>query len=193
MSAARDRWLDEGLRVLAEDGEVGVRIDRIAARLSLSKGSFHHHFRGADDYKRQLLEHFERGRLDTLRDAISGMVDVADARTVLASLTALVGNGDALYDPSLDLAVRAWSTWDEEAREVQSRVDAEVVAALQGVWRGAVATDEEARTAAMLPYLLAVGATMVVPAVGAEELRRMYELLLPLVPGAESSAPDIHL
>ena len=34
----------------------------------------------------------------------------------------------------------------------------------------------------MLPYLLAVGATVVTPPVGPEELRRLFELLLPLIP-----------
>jgi AcrR family transcriptional regulator len=187
MSDTRDRWLDEGLRILSEEGAAGVRIDRIAARLGLSKGSFHHHFRGATGYKLDLLAHFERQSVGALENAISGMGDVADARAVLAGLTALVRPGEAgIYHPNLDVAVRAWSTWDPDVREVQARIDSAAIAALQGVWKRAVADDDEARTAAMLPYLLAVGASVVVPSVSADELRRMYEMLLPLVPGADT-------
>jgi AcrR family transcriptional regulator len=184
MSETRDRWLDEGLRILAEEGASGVRIDRIAARLALSKGSFHHHFRGANGYKKDLLEYFERRSVGALESAIAGMVDVADARAVLIMLTALVSSGSAgIYHPNLEVAVRAWSTWDQEVREVQARIDAAMVAALQAVWSRAVVDEDAARTAALLPYLLAVGASVVVPPVDADQLRKMYEMLLPLVPG----------
>ena len=40
----------------------------------------------------------------------------------------------------------------------------------------------QGRLSALLPYLLAVGAAVVVPPVAADDLRRLYEMLLPLVP-----------
>ncbi|MFF5114941.1 hypothetical protein [Streptosporangium sp. NPDC000509] len=61
---------------------------------------------------------------------------------------------------------------------------------MQRVWRPHVATDAEARRAALLPYLLAVGATVLVPPVGAEELRGVVEMLLPLVPEESTTAAD---
>ena len=183
MSEARDRWLDEGLRVLAEDGPGGLRIDRIAARLGLSKGSFHHHFNGAEGYKRDLLEHFERLSIDLLDRAITEADQAGDARAILGRLTELIEpRSTGLYRPELDVAVRAWSISDPAVRSVQARIDQTRLAALQRVWRPHVRTDAEARAAAMLPYLLAVGATVVTPPVGPEELRRLFELLLPLIP-----------
>jgi hypothetical protein len=41
--------------------------------------------------------------------------------------------------------------------------------------------DDAARVAAVLPYLIAVGAATIVPALAADELQRVYEMLLPLV------------
>ena len=55
--------------MLAAEGAAGVRIDRIAARLGLSKGSFHHHFAGADGYKRDLLAHYEALSVDAVESA----------------------------------------------------------------------------------------------------------------------------
>ncbi|MEU6742285.1 TetR family transcriptional regulator [Streptosporangium sandarakinum] len=189
MSTARDRWLDEGLKVLAEEGAAGIRIDRIAARLNLSKGSFHHHFAGADGYKKELLAHFERLSVEALEDAISEVGESAGPRTVLARLTKLVGSDDTgLYRPEVETALRAWATWDADVRAVQTRLDEARLAALQRVWRPAAADDEEARTAALLPYLLAVGATVVFPPVGPDRLRDLYELLLPLVPDGPGEA-----
>ncbi|MFC5834433.1 TetR family transcriptional regulator [Nonomuraea insulae] len=183
MSTARERWLKEGLKVLAEEGAAGIRIDRIAARLNLSKGSFHHHFDGAEGYKKALLAHFEKLSIETLENAISEVGESAGARVILARLTKLVRpGGTGLYRPELDVALRAWATWDADVRAVQTRLDEARLSALQRVWRSAVASDEEARTAALLPYLLAVGATVVFPPVDADQLRDLYELLLPLVP-----------
>ncbi len=59
MSSARDRWLDLGLDVLATDGLGALRIDPLAARLGLSKGSFFHHFASAAAFRSALLERYE--------------------------------------------------------------------------------------------------------------------------------------
>lgn len=191
MSTARERWLNEGLKVLAEEGAAGIRIDRIAARLNLSKGSFHHHFDGAEGYKKALLIHFEHLSIETLENAIADVGESAGASVILARLTELVRpSGTGLYRPEIDVALRAWATWDADVRAVQTRLDAARLSALQRVWRSAVASDEEARTAALLPYLLAVGATVVFPPVDADQLRDLYEILLPLVPAGSSQARD---
>lgn len=183
MGTARARWLDEGLRVLAAEGAAGLRIDRIAARLGLSKGSFHHHFAGADGYKRDLLAFYEALCVQTLESAIEAIGEEASAYAVLAALTRLLSaERPDLYRPELDVAVRAWATYDAEVRAVQQRVDGARIDALERVWRRAVPDPGEARRAATLPYLLAVGAAMVVPPVEADELRGLYEILLPLVP-----------
>ncbi|MEU6789944.1 TetR/AcrR family transcriptional regulator [Nonomuraea angiospora] len=191
MSTARDRWLDEGLKVLAEEGAAGIRIDRIAARLNLSKGSFHYHFDGAEGYKKALLAHFEHLSIEMLENAISEIGESAGARVILARLTKLIRpGGTGLYRPEIDVALRAWATWDADVRAVQTRLDEARLSALQRVWRSVVASDEEARTAALLPYLLAVGATVVFPPVNADQLRDLYEILLPLVPDGSSQTRD---
>ncbi len=183
MGTARDRWLDEGLRVLAAEGAPAVRIDRVAARLGLSKGSFHHHFAGADGYKRDLLARYEALSVEALESAIAAVGEDATARDVLGALTAMIQVDDeGLYRPELDVAVRAWSTSDPDVRAVQQRVDGARIDALQRVWSRTTSDADEARRSALLPYLLAVGAAVVVPPVEADDLRRLYELLLPLVP-----------
>lgn len=186
MSEARNRWLDEGAQVLAEEGPAGVRIDRIAARLGLSKGSFHHHFAGADGYKRDLLGHIEELSTRALDDAIAGATVAGDVQATLAKLSELIGSGGGPHHPQLDVALRGWASSDAEVRATQGRIDQARLAALQGVWRPYVDTDEQARRAALLPYLLAVGASVVTPPVGPAELKVTFQSLLPLVPGQGS-------
>ncbi|MGE2718072.1 TetR/AcrR family transcriptional regulator [Mycolicibacterium litorale] len=181
----RERWLETGLRILAAEGAAGVRIDRIAAKLGLSKGSFHHHFSGADGYKRDLLAHFETLTIDALDRAIDEAGSPDDTRATLAKLTDLIAPGpNDLYRPELEVAVRAWATWDPDVRAVQARIDKARLAALQRVWRASIDGDDEVRVAALLPYLVAVGASVLVPPVADDELKRVYETLLRLVPDA---------
>lgn len=188
MNPAKARWIDEGIRVLGEDGAAGVRIDRIAARLGLSKGSFHHHFDGAEGYKRELLAHWERMSLDSLRAAIEESGESASTREVLGRLTELLRPDGVLpFGPRLDTAVRAWAASDDDARGAQGRVDSERLRAIEAVWRRASDDDETVRISALLPYLILVGATSVVPAVDVDDLRRVFGLLLPLVPEDEAS------
>jgi AcrR family transcriptional regulator len=188
---ARQRWLDAGLRVLAEEGAERLRIDRLAALLGVTKGSFHHHFDGADGFKSELLTYIEQIFTDTLNAAISSLGASGDARATMAHLTALLApERNTLYRPELERAVRAWASWDSDVREMQARVDAARVSALQRVWRPHVGDDSAARIAALLPYLVAVGATVIVPAVTAGELQRVYETLLPLVPSAPELTPS---
>ncbi len=175
--------MDEGIQVLTEGGAAAVRIDRIAIRVGLSKGSFHHHFDGAEGYKRDLLGYFERLSVEALNSSIADAGPTASAREVLAHLTAaLRREGPGLYTPRLDGAVRAWASSDDDARAVVARVDRARLDALEAVWRRVAGDSERTRLSALLPYLLALGAGAIVPAVDADDLRGIYEILLPLVP-----------
>ena len=186
MRTTRARWLDEGLDVLATDGVDGLRIDRLASRLGVTKGSFHHHFAGIADYRGALLAHYEEQATAALAEAIETR-DGAGTRATLAWLTALVADdGATLRRPELDASVRAWAHGDPEARATQARIDAAAIAALQATWRPAVESDAAARTAALVPYLVSLGAAAMVPPVEAAELRAVYRLLLESVPADEA-------
>lgn len=176
--STRDAWLDEGLRVLADEGAPGLRTDRIAARLGLTKGSFHHHFAGAGGYRRALLVHYEtrtREALDRASASVAGMPP-------LDALGALRERAAVVLDPRLETAVRAWAFQDTEARATQSRIDAARLAALTALWQSLLDDAESARIAALLPHLLVIGATMALPPVASADLDRVFELLVHLAP-----------
>ncbi|WP_350348438.1 TetR/AcrR family transcriptional regulator [Agromyces sp. G08B096] len=176
--STKDDWLDEGLRVLAAEGAPGVRTDRIAARLGLTKGSFHHHFRGAADYRRALLDRYAVRTLEALEDAVGE----ASALPPLEAFAALRDRAGAVLDQPLETAVRAWAFQDDDARATQARVDTARLEALTELWSRLVDDPESARTAALLPHLVIVGAAMTLPSVGREELSKVLDLLVGLVP-----------
>lgn len=169
---ARDRWLTEGVAVLREEGPSGIRIDRLARRLGLTKGSFHHHFAGADDYRRALLAHC-CVRVDAA---------IAHARARLAGLppaevaAELPGVAEALSDRALEVALRGWAVDEEAARAAVAAIDGARLAFLEEAWTRVLGDPAAARTAALVPHLLAVGAS-VSPGVDDADLHAVQSVL----------------
>lgn len=174
--STRERWLDEGLVVLAEQGPKGVRVDRIAARLALTKGSFHHHFKGINDYHHSLLERFETDSMNAVRAAVEAVAGLPPEQALM-ELPSYFS-----FDPRLEAAIRGWAFENEEARAVLTRVDGERLDALVRLWEPAVRDTEHARTAALVPHLLMIGASVACPRPSAEDLQEVFSLLADLVP-----------
>lgn len=174
--ATRDRWVDEGMVVLAERGARGVRVDRIAARLGLTKGSFHHHFDGITDYHRSLLERFETDSLDAMRTAVEAVSELPPERAVM-ELPSHVS-----FDPRIEAAIRGWAFESEEASAVLARVDSARLDALVGLWERILPEAGQARTAALVPHLLMIGVSVAMPRPTAADVEEVFALLATLVP-----------
>jgi AcrR family transcriptional regulator len=180
--SGRSRWLDSGLEALAAEGPDGLKIDRLVRRVGLTKGSFFHHFTGAAAYKTALLERLEVAATAALDEAAASPPTL-EAHQLLQELTGRIGRpGSGLWRPELETALRAWSFTDAEVRQTQARIDRRRLAGLEAIWRRVEPDQQQARTKALLPYLVAVGASMSSVVVDSEELQQVYELLLPLVP-----------
>ena len=78
--------------------------------------------------------------------------------------------------------MRVWAYSDPDAHRVQQRVDDSRLAALEAVWSRITPDPRRARISALLPYLVAIGSSLVVPPVEPDELRQVYERLQELLP-----------
>ena len=177
----RSDWLQAGLTAVADDGPDGLRIDRLCRRLGVSKGSFHHHFAGAGDFKRALLDAYETLVVEALNDAIEQTAAITPQQS-LAGLTAAITSTQSFYRPELEVAMRAWAFSDSQVRAVQERVDRRRLESLEGIWSRILDDPAAVHTAALLPYLVGIGASLVQPPTPPDQLRGVYELLLGLVP-----------
>jgi AcrR family transcriptional regulator len=182
--ASKDDWITAGLGVLAEAGLPAVRIDRIAARLGVSKGSFHHHFEGAAAYRRALLERYEARAIEAMRQA------TAQPGGGLARLEALAGAFEELYDARIETALRAWALHDDDANRVVAGIDRARLEALQEIWAAIVPDPETARTAALVPHLIVIGAGVAPETAGAEDLAAVLRLLVRIAPAVSESRGD---
>ena len=177
----RSDWIQAGLAAVADEGPNDLRIDRLCRRLGVSKGSFHHHFAGAGDFKQALLAAYEDLVVEALNRAIEQTA--ADSpKAALAGLTAAITSTESFHRPDLEVAIRAWAFSDPAVRAVQERVDTQRLESLQGIWSRILDDPAAVHTAALLPYLVGIGASLVQPPTPPDQLRSVYELLLGLVP-----------
>ena len=183
---SRSDWLDAGLASLADDGPDGIRIDRLCRRLQVSKGSFHHHFAGAGDFKQALLAAYEARVVEALDQAIE-QTAATTPKDALVGLTASITKTDGFYRPDLEVAIRAWAFSDPQVRAVQQRVDQRRLESLHGIWSQILDDPAAAYTAALLPYLVGIGASLIQPPTPPDQLQRVYELLLNSVPDEAST------
>jgi AcrR family transcriptional regulator len=182
----KDQWLEEGITVLREEGIAGLRIDRLAARLGLTKGSFHHHFAGVDDFRRSLLEWYESDAIDRIESA-AALLDRIPPQQVLVDSSEQISR-----DAPLEAAIRGWASQDQLAQASMLRIDAARLNALTAVWESMVADKTQARSAAMIPHLILIGASVAAPHPTEDELSNVFELLgtlMSAVPGARTG-PD---
>lgn len=169
-------WIEAGMRALMADGVDGVRIDRIARDLGVTKGSFHHHFKGAAGLRAALLAEHERreeSRVAALRETVATL----DREQAIAMLSSLVAD---LPDDRLERAVRAMAATGDDAAATAERIDRARVEALEAIWSRAVPV-EHARTAALLPFLVLAGVSAT-GIVDRTEFEAVFRLLVELAP-----------
>lgn len=187
--SSRDRWLEEGLAVLADKGVAGVRIESISRRLGLTKGSFHHHFDGIEDYHRALLERHAHEHTCALTQLAEELGELPSSQ----ALQALPRRAKELLDVDRERAVRSWAVFDPAARLVQEHLDRTRLDFLEGLWNREVADPHLAHTAALLPFLVTVGAGFTFPPLREDDLGEVFDLLLELAPGVSALDPSNRL
>jgi AcrR family transcriptional regulator len=183
--ATRQDWLGQGLVVLAAEGAPALTIDRLCAAMRLSKGSFYHHFSGARDFRAALLEHFETEWTTRFIEEVEADQGASAADKLAKLATVVLADKETL---DLEVAVRAWAAQDETAYDVQARVDRTRTAYLESLCRQAGRSRAEAKQLARMLYLLLVGAGHVVPPIPPRELRKLYDVAVPLVTAGSAGA-----
>ena len=113
----RETWLQQALDVLAEDPE-HLRIDELAEKLGVSKGSFYWHFDNRSDFIYSMAAYWRDVYTASVADLISEFGGSAKDR-LRAIMQQILENKIAQYD----LAVRAWSRHEPSIRPVIREVD----------------------------------------------------------------------
>ena len=92
----RNAWLDAALDALYEEGEVGVRVEPLARRLGVTKGSFYHHFRDREELVAAMVDRW-RATQDAYVDALR-QTPRRFSKFVISDTKTLPNSGQGCHD-----------------------------------------------------------------------------------------------
>ncbi len=148
----RHRWIEEGLRALAQGGPDAVRVEALAQALEVSKGGFYGHFADRAALLTEMVDTWEAMSTDEVLRRVEERGGDARARIWLAG--ALTFSDELL---PLDLAIRDWARRDPAVAERLRRVDNKRMGYLRQLF-GAICADEgEVEARSLLAFSLMIG------------------------------------
>ncbi len=113
----RADWLTAAFSALVENGIAGVRVETLAKRLAVTKGSFYWHFPDRPALLAALLAEWEERATLAIIAAVEAAGGTAAERLLELFQLAFTADG------RLDRRVRTWADDDATARTVLVRVD----------------------------------------------------------------------
>lgn len=148
----RTAWLREAMEVLRESGIDHVKVEPLAKRLGVTKGSFYWHFKDRSDLLRALPEHWVKSQTEPVlaHAESSGTTAVEKMRAVLEFL--------AREDPDrYDNAMRAWAQFDSDVADAVAAIDKRRMEYVGSLFEQAGLSAMEASFRARLWYFYDVG------------------------------------
>ena len=146
-------WVKAGLSALSRGGIDAVRVEPLATKLGVTKGSFYWHFKDRDALHLAMLEAW---RTDTTRDVIA-RVEAESVRPGdrLRRLIALATQNSGFA--RLEIAIRAWARTDDRVAKAVAEIDRQRVDYMATLLRGLAIEPRTARLRAQIVYLAAIG------------------------------------
>lgn len=153
-SLSQDAWVAAAFDVLAEGGIGAIRVEPLAERLGVTKGSFYHHFANRRALHLAMLGAWEqRGTTEIIEDVDAAATTPTERLRRLAHRTMRSDpSGDAIEN-----AIRAWAASDEVAAAATSRVDERRLAYTAGLLRATGMSAALARRRARVLYRVLIG------------------------------------
>jgi AcrR family transcriptional regulator len=147
----RNRWIEEGLGMLAAGGPDAVRIEPLAAALGVSRGGFYWHFDDRGALLEEMLDSWERDSVDAV---LEGAQEGDDPRAAVRRAGAITFSDRLL---PIDLAIRDWSRRDAAVAERLRRVDNKRMDFLRARFAEFVDDEAEVEARSMLSFSLLIG------------------------------------
>jgi AcrR family transcriptional regulator len=169
----RQGWLDAARAILIRDGIAGVKVDRIARRLKVTRGGFYWFFDSHKQLLDALLEDWQKrntaGFTSVLRES---------GRNGMAEFQALVDIwlNEKTYSPAWDAAVRDWARVSGKVANAVRHTDDIRIDVLRQVFLDMGYEGKEAFVRARVCYFHQVGYY----ALGVRESREERLSLMPL-------------
>jgi len=154
VKATRDDWLNHARDLLITDGENRVKVLALADRLGVSRSSFYWYFKSRDDLLNALLDDWARTNPAAMIEQ-SGLPASCIAGAICNFFKCVVN--PALFDTSLDFAVRDWARRAPHVRARLDSADHDVLMALRDMFFRFAYPKDEAMTRARVLFYMQLG------------------------------------
>lgn len=114
----RQDWIIAAFKTLHEEGIEQVRIERLAKKLHVTKGSFYWHFKNRDELLEGLLEYWANEMTQTVLNTTKNFQG-SPMNRIYTAFKEVVRKERAKYDPAL----RAWARTDKRAQKAVAHID----------------------------------------------------------------------
>jgi AcrR family transcriptional regulator len=125
----REQWLSLALDVVARKGGAKLRIDRLVRDLEVTKGSFYWHFKNRDDFVRSLVDYWVSYSTSQVIEEVNRVGGDAKKRFYVV-LEKVTREDLGRYD----LAMRAWAALEPAVARVVTKVDAQRLSYVRGLF-----------------------------------------------------------
>lgn len=165
----REAWLAGALELLREGGVDAIRVEPLAVRLGVTKGSFYWHFRNRQDLLASLPPFWAERQTGPV--LATGMAASGGPVAKLRAVAEYLGREDP---DRYDNAMRAWAQFDETVAETVRAIDRRRLAFAMDLFETAGLTPDDAEIRARLFYFFDVGGQITgdAPVTAAERKRR---------------------
>lgn len=150
----REAWVAAARKVLEKRGIAEVKIDHLAQRFKVTRGSFYFHFSSLSDLHNALLEDWRRNNcapFEALRNT-----EIADGFTLFSTIVH-VWVDEKPFSPLLDLAIRDWARTSRALRREVADMDDLRLALLQRSFVAMGYGDDESLVRARITYFHQIG------------------------------------
>ena len=156
----RDTWVAGATEVLAEEGIAGLRVEVLAKRLNVTKGSFYWQFADRRDLLMAVLAQWKEGRIRDIikqtraqpgheQEQIYHVIDVYSASRSRRGMM-------------IELAVRDWARRDAEAAAIVAEVDDVRLRCARDLFLACGVPMDEASSRCMLLYAYVFGVSLMI-------------------------------
>jgi len=158
MQLDRNEWIDSAIEALADEGLAGMRVEALAKRFGVTKGSFYWHFKDRQDLFSAVLQTWKEGRIRDI-DKQSCATPGMECDQLLRIIDTYSANRNR-KGISIELAVRDWARRDAQASAVVEEVDTYRLERTHKLFVASGLSDNEAKSRSLLLYAYVFGQSL---------------------------------
>ena len=158
-SLTPEQWVQSATELLVDGGIDHVRVDVVAKRIGVTRGSFYWHFKDRNDLLTHLLDSWRNAATEQIIERFDRKRD--QPRELIRELLSLPLRGRAAERAArVELAIRSWARRDPMARHAVDDVDSRRISYIAQCFSALGFDLAEARSRAFLLYAYEVAESL---------------------------------